>query len=87
MVNAALRRLAQRHGHVQRPDDQIPLHAVTDRPPITRQWFAFANLEGAMAQLIFLTTFLAASLSSRSPDRQDEPEIRPYSNSQIYPKC
>ena len=32
MVNAALRWLSQRHGQVQCPDRQIPLHAVTDRP-------------------------------------------------------
>ena len=32
MVNAALRGLAQCHGHVQRPDRQIPLHAITDGP-------------------------------------------------------
>jgi hypothetical protein len=61
--------LAQHHGPVQRSDHQIPLHAVTDRPPFTRQWFALASLEGAMTRLMFLTTFSVASSSSRSSDR------------------
>ena len=32
MMNAVLVRLTQCHSHVQRPDRQIPLHPVTDRP-------------------------------------------------------
>ena len=32
MVNAALWRLSQCHGHVQRPDRQIPLHTAADGP-------------------------------------------------------
>ena len=32
MMNAALGRLPQRHGHVQRPDRQVPFHTTADSP-------------------------------------------------------
>ncbi len=32
MVDAAFVRLAERHGHLQCPDRQIPLYAIADRP-------------------------------------------------------
>lgn len=45
MKDAALRRLSQRHRHIQRPDRQFPIHAIANCQTVTRKDL-FANHAG-----------------------------------------